>query len=86
MSTKRPQGPNVKKLIIRRMSQLAVPIGGGFGDALEFLTDKHRIITVAREATAWAFEAIDAVKAAPDCPWTTDEEIAGEIVRRIEKR
>ena len=77
---KRPTGPNVKKLICQRMAQLAVPSGGGLSDAIGFLTDKDKLLGGARDATAWVFAAIDAVRAAPGCTWTTDEEIAGEIL------
>jgi hypothetical protein len=83
---KRPQGPNVKRLIARQMAKLVVPAGGGFGDVLEFLTDKKRILQTAREATDLVFAYIDQLKAAPDCPWTTDEEIAGAILSAIDAK
>ena len=79
----RPQGPNVKKLIIRFIAKEAVPDGGGFVDALRVLADKERIVNAAKNATVLAFEAIDLVRAAPDCEWTTDEEIAQQIVEGI---
>ena len=37
-------------------------------------------------AVAWAAEAIAAARAAPGCPWTTDEEIAGALLRDLEIR
>ena len=37
-------------------------------------------------AVAWAAEAIAAARAAPGCPWTTDEEIAGALLRDLEHR
>jgi hypothetical protein len=83
---KRVQGQNVKKLIVRFMSRQAIPHGGGMADGISFLTDKKAIIEAARNATVLAFEAIDLVRAAPDCEWTTDEEIAAQIVASIEER
>lgn len=83
----RPTGPNVKKVIFRRFAMLAVPVGGGFGSVahgIGVLTDPIRRVQLLREATDWTFAAIDAVRAAPGCTWTTDEEIAAEILRRIE--
>ncbi len=83
----RKTGPNVKRLIVRKMSTDAIPGGGGLADGLRFLTDPARIRDSAREATAWVFAAIDAVKAAPDNPFGDDDEaIAGEILRQIDNR
>jgi hypothetical protein len=78
------QGPNVKKLIVRRMSQLIVPKDGGLMDALKSLSSAENISKTAREATAWVEAAVAAVKAAPDNPYGDDDElIVGEILRRI---
>ena len=83
--SKRQQGPYVKKLIALRMSQLAVPKDGGFADGIAFLTNKDRILRIAREATDWAFAAIYAVKAAPGGKvYGDDEDIAKEILRQVE--
>lgn len=83
----KPQGSNVKKLIIRRMSVVAVPSSGGLADALKFLSSKESITAGAREATEWVETAIRAVKEAPGNPYGDDEEaIAGEILRQIEER
>jgi hypothetical protein len=82
------QGPNVKKLIARKMSRDAIPDGGGFADGVKFLMDPQRVGKVAREATEWVTMAIQAVrKAAEPNPWkgADDETIAGEILQRIEK-
>lgn len=79
------KGPNVKKLIAHKMSILAIPPGGGLADGVEFLMSKERVIQAAKEATAWVEDAIAVVKSAPDNPFKTDEEIADEILRRIEK-
>jgi hypothetical protein len=83
------QGPNVKKLIIRKMSTDAVPKGGGIAAALGFLADPSRIVAGARAATQWVETAIRAVReAAEPNPWKTadDEAIAGEILRGIESQ
>lgn len=83
--TNRPQGPNVKMLIVRKMSFDAIPDGGGFLDGIRFITDPDRIRESARKATEWAFAAIDLVKAAHDNHYGDDDEvIAGEILRRLE--
>lgn len=39
-----------------------------------------------REAFEWTKAAIVAVRSSPDCKWTTDEEIAGEIMRRVKMK
>ena len=83
------QGPNVKKLIARKMSIDAIPDGGGILAGVEFLSDKTRIIAGAKIATAWVEEAIKVTRlAAEPNPWKTadDETIAGEILSQIEKR
>lgn len=82
----REQGPWVKKLIVRFMSKAAIPEGGGFADGLKFLCDADAVRAAAKNATVQAFEAIDLVRAAPDCQWTTDEEIAEQIVTAVEER
>ena len=83
------QGPNVKKLIIQKMSTDAVPSGGGLKDAVEFLSFKDRIINGVKVATKFVEESIKAVREAADPnPWraATDEEIAGEILRQVERK
>ncbi len=82
----RPTGPNVKKLICTRMAQLAVPRGGGIGHAIGFLCSPSRMKASAREATEWAFAAIDAVKTAPDCQSDDDEQIAAAILDAVKQR
>lgn len=83
------QGPNVKKLIVRKMSLIAVPAGAGIGSALNFLTDPGAIGAAAREATEWVEMAIRLIReASGDNPWKdrSDEEIAGELLGRIGER
>ncbi len=83
----RPQGPNVKKLAIHKMTLDAVPPGGGLASAINFLTTPGRIQSSAKDAVAWVFEAIDVVKSAPDNTFGNDDEaIAAEILRRIDER
>jgi len=80
------QGPNVRKLIAHKMARDAVPSGGGLADALAFLTRKEAIVASARAATEWVALAIRAVREAGEPnPWreASDEEIAGELLRRI---
>ncbi len=85
----RPIGPNMKKFVIRRMSVDAVPAGGGLNSAIEFLTKPGSIGLGFKSATEWCDAAIVAVRnAAEPNPWkdATEEEIAGELVRRIEAK
>ena len=79
----------MKKFVIRRMSVMAVPAGGGLNSAIEFLTKPNGLADGFREAVAWCDSAITAVRGASDPnPWknASEEEIAGELLRRIEAR
>lgn len=83
------QGPNVKRMILEKMSVDAVPAGGGFADAMKFISSKKSIISGARTATEWVKLAIRAVREAPGPnPWTNadDEAIAGELLRAIDEK
>lgn len=83
------QGPNVKRLIIYRMSHEAVPDGGGLADGIAFLSSKERIIAGAKAATEWVQAAIQLVMAAAEPnPWkdADDEAITGEVLRQIDER
>jgi hypothetical protein len=82
------QGPNVKKLIVRKMALLIVPRGSntGLGDVVDVLKG-GRLGDVAREATDWVEAALRAVKSASGNPYGDDDEaIAGEILRGIDKK
>lgn len=82
-------GANVKKLIIHKMSLDAIPPGGGIVNVLEFLADKERISRTIREADEWVKQVILVVRNAGEPnPFkkSSDEEIAGEILRKIEER
>ena len=81
------QGPNVKKLIVRKMSTDAIPPGGGLAAGIKFLSSKENIVAGAKAATQWVEAAIAAVKSAPDNPFGNDDEaIAAEILHRLEKQ
>ena len=78
-----------KKLVIRKMALDAVPRGGSIVDGIKFLSDKERIAKAARESTLWVEGAIKSVReAAEPNPFkdSSDEEIAAEILKRIEAR
>jgi hypothetical protein len=82
-------GPNVKKLIIYRISFAAIPKGGGVADGIRFLADNDKIKKAMFESYNWVKSAIQVVRqAAKPNPWidSTDEEIAEEILRKIEER
>jgi hypothetical protein len=84
-----PIGPNVKKLIIHKMSLDAIPSGGGVADGLKFFMDKEKISKTLREANEWVKQAINMVRLAGEPnPFknSTDEDIAGEIFRKIEEK
>lgn len=88
MSTKK-QGPNVKKLVCKKMSLILVPAGTGspFAHALGALTDPARLKAAAKEATEFVEAAIAVVKTAPDNPYGDDDEaIAAAILKGIEER
>lgn len=82
-------GPNVKKLIIHKVSLDAIPKGGGIKAGLEFLQDKERIIKTFRESADWVKQVIQAIRQAKEPnPFkdASDEEIAGELLKKIEER
>lgn len=88
-SVKRPQGPNVRRLIAYKMSVLMVPPGSGkrsLAAGVEALV-MGNLPAFARHATEWVKMAIAAVKAAPDNPYGDDDEtIAGVILAEAERR
>jgi hypothetical protein len=80
--------PNVKKLIIRKVSLDAIPPGGGMQSGIDFLTS-GKIKESFKEAEVWVGVAIQTVRSAKDPnPYktATDEEIAGELMARIEEK
>lgn len=82
-------GKNEKLLVLKKVSLEAIPDGGTFLDGISFLTDKRRLLGTIRAAKSWTQEVIKEVRSARDPnPWrnSTDEEIAGEILRKIEER
>jgi len=86
---RRPLGPNMKKLIFAKMGKDAVPDGGGVGDAIKFLTTPGAMSAGFKSACEFSDLAILAVRmAAEPNPFknATEEEIAGEILRKIEDK
>jgi hypothetical protein len=83
---KRHIGPNLKKLMIHFMAADAVPAGGGLQSAVDLIMPPNGLRDSAMRSLAKALAAIDAMRAAPDNTWGSDEEaIAGEFVKRIEE-
>ena len=74
-------GPNEKRMVTCRMAQIMIPPDGSPADGIKAL--QGDLVTVGRLASAWVKEAINVVRVSPDCPWKTDEEIAGAILERI---
>ena len=83
------QGPNVKKLIAKKMSIEAIPDGGSVLDGVKFLLNKKKIEATAEMATLWTKHAIKAIRNAKEPnPWkeSSDEDIAEEILKRIKDK
>ena len=78
---------NVEKLIVRKVSIDAVPKGAGFKEAITFLTDKNKISETYKNAKKWVKENIQLIREAVG-PYSnsSDEEIAGVILKEIEKK
>ena len=84
-----PIGPNLKKLIILKVSRDAIPKGGNFIDGVRFLQTPGAMADGWKAATAWAQEAIRVVRlAAEPNPWkdADDETIAKEVLRQVEAK
>ena len=83
-------GPNVRRLIARKMTLLAIPVGSGkdsFSRGLEVITDRDKFSATADKAAAWVQAAIATMKTVPDNPYGDDDEaIAGAILEGIEQR
>ena len=89
MNNTRDFGPNVQRLIARKMALDAVPRGGSMDDALNFLSSKDNITQGAKTAAAWVRTACEVVRRAGEPnPWkeSSDEEIAEYLLEEIVKR
>jgi hypothetical protein len=93
MDDKTPLGPNVKRLLMERCSQLMVDRagsaeGGKVCAVAARLAENNGVNLKAdmREAFAWVCEVMRVVRSSPDNPYKTDEEIAGELMRRIDAK
>jgi hypothetical protein len=85
----RPIGPNLKELMILRVSVVAVPHGAERGAALKFICQPGGMTRGFRDALAWCDQAINLVRtAAEPNPWkdASEEVIAGEVLRRVKER
>ena len=83
-------GPNVKRLIVHKMSLLAIPVGSGRNSLMlgaEMLTNRGKFASTAAEASNWVRQAIAVMKTAPDNPYgDNDEAIAKALLDGIEER
>jgi hypothetical protein len=89
LDPKRKFGPNFKKLVIHRMSIEAIPAGSGLAAGIEFLSTPGRIAQGFSLAAEWCERAIEAIRSAAEPnPWkySTEEEIAADLLRRVEER
>lgn len=85
----RPLGPLTKKVLIHRVSVEAIPPGAGVGAGVLFLATPGALAKSWSSAVEWFSNAVIALRAAPgENPWreATEEEIAGEILKRIEQK
>lgn len=83
------QGPNVKRLIIRKMGADAIAAGGGLTAGIKFLSSRESVMSGARAATQWVEDVIKVVRlAAEPNPWkdASDDQIAAEILRQMESK
>lgn len=72
-------GPNMKKLIIRKMSNDAVPDGGGLQDGINFL--RGDIGAAFRKAEK---EVREMIQIAMDAGYPgSEEDAAGEVLKKI---
>jgi hypothetical protein len=86
---KRQLGPNMERFMIERASLEAVPVGGGMDSAIDFLLDDEKRTQVLRRALIWCDAAIQTLKNAGEpnpLKNSSDEEIAGDILRMIKIR
>lgn len=86
---KKTIGPNMKKLIITKMSSDAIPMGGGIADGVAFLSNPISIKEGFAKAQRFAEVAIKAIRAAGEpneFKEASDEVIAGEILKALEAR
>jgi hypothetical protein len=86
------QGPNVQKLITKKLAYDTYPRGNTIEDvvkAVQFLGDSAAFTKAALKAQEWVAASLVAVRAASEPnPWkaASDEEIAAEILRTIEEK
>lgn len=94
MNTSR-MGPNVRRLVIQRASQLQVERAkelfgkAGVGEIAAMLAHDGAggLKAVMREAYEWVTAAVAAVRLAPgNEKWPDDEAVAGEILRQVAER
>lgn len=81
--------PNVKKLIIYKMSLDAIPKGGGVTDGVKFLSNKNLMSKTLQSADRWTKDILLAVRQAGEpnrFKNATDEEIAAEILQKIKEQ
>lgn len=86
MASRMLEGPNVRKLIIEKISRDVIPPGGGLVEGINFLSDPKKISSCWQAAAEWVKSAITVVRqAAEPNHWkdATDEEIAAEILKQI---
>jgi len=80
-------GPNVNKLIIERLSCLAIPRDGGLADGIKLFTEAGLLPKLLKQAEADIMHCLAVAKTANPNPYGNDDEaIAAEILRTIQQR
>ena len=83
---KRTLTPSVRRLAFKFAAKKAVPDGGGLMDGVRWIKSGEMQDDL-NESFRLTFEAIDAIKAAKDNTYGTDDEsIAAAILAEIDKR
>lgn len=95
MDKNTPLGPNVKRLLIEKSSQIQIEFAkrkygsAGVGELAASLAENNGAVLQSslREAFEWTKVALDLLRKSPGSEkWPTDEDLAGEIMRQVDAR
>lgn len=79
-------GPDVVKLLSRFIARNVISSSGGLAEGIEFFKDPEHRRQVTEKAEIEMAAALRLVKAAPNNPYKSDEEIAGALLEKIEAK
>jgi hypothetical protein len=95
LNSAQPIGPNVRRLISERAAQLQCDSAkerfgqAGFAEIAALMAERGvgGLQANLREAHEWVMVSLKALRNAPGSEqWPTDEDMAGELMRRIEAK